>query len=169
MKAVERFRIPAGVPGRMCPAAVRAWEELSHAVYRASTLLRSPPTRPCNVCPSGVAQQPLAAAVVVIPLKIRPSACSRNEMRLAFSEASTGNPALSASNLPFPQSSRRSNVHGSHLRWQVQTRCAPVQTSSARTLRAPPAPSRSVRADSSVRMLQGLPINNAPATRKGRC
>ena len=71
--------------------------------------------------------------------------------------------------LPFPQSSRRSNVHGSHLRWQVQTRCAPVQTSSARTLRAPPAPSRSVRADSSVRMLQGLLINNAPATRKGRC
>ena len=60
-------------------------------------------------------------------------------------------------------------MHGSHLRWQVQTRCAPVQTSSARTLRAPPAPSRSVRADSSVRMLQGLPINNAPATRKGRC
>jgi hypothetical protein len=98
LKAVERFRIPAGVPGRMCPAAVRAWEELSHAVYRASTLLRSPPTRPCNVCPSGVAQQPLAAAVVVIPLKIRPSACSRNEMRLAFSEASTGNPARSASN-----------------------------------------------------------------------
>ena len=92
MKAVERFRIPAGVPGRMCPAAVRAWKELSHAVYRASTLLRSPPTRPCNVCPSGVAQQPLAAAVVVIPLQIRPSACSRNEMRLAFSEASTGCP-----------------------------------------------------------------------------
>ena len=57
-------------------------------------------------------------------------------------------------------------MHGSHLRWQVQTRCAPVQTSSVRTLRAPPAPSR---ADSSVRMLQGLPINNAPATRKGRC
>ena len=71
--------------------------------------------------------------------------------------------------LPFPQSSRRSNVHGSHLRWQVQPRCAPVQTSSARTLRAPPATSRSVRADSSVRMLQGLLINNAPATRKGRC
>ena len=65
MKAVERFRIPAGVPGRMCPAAVRAWEELSHAVYRASTLLRSPPTRPCNVCPSGVAQQPLAGVVVL--------------------------------------------------------------------------------------------------------
>ena len=98
MKAVERFRIPAGVPGRMCPAAVRAWEELSHAVYRASTLLRSPHTRPCNVCPSGVAQQPLAGAVVIIPLQIGPSACSRNEMRLAFSEASTGNPARSASN-----------------------------------------------------------------------
>ena len=98
MKAVERFRIPTGVPGRMCPAAVRAWEELSHAVCRASTLLRSPPTRPCNVCPSGVAQQPLAGAVVIISLQIGPSACSRNEMRLAFSEASTCNPALSASN-----------------------------------------------------------------------
>ena len=169
MKAVERFRIPAGVPGRMCPAAVRTWEELSHAVYRASTLLRSPPTRPCNVCPSGVAQQPLAGAVVIIPLQIGPRACSRNEMRLVFRKHLPAILPFPQATLPFPQSSRRSNVHGSHLRWQVQTRCAPVQTSSARTLRAPPAPSRSVRADSSVRMLQGLPINNAPATRKGRC
>ncbi len=98
MKVAERFLIPAGVPSRMCPAAVGAWEELPHAVCRASRLLRSPPTRPCSVCPSqaGVAQQPLAGAVVIIPLQIGPSACSRNEMRPAFSKASTGNPALSA-------------------------------------------------------------------------
>ena len=67
MKAVERFRIAAGVPGRMCPAAVRSWQEPSHTVCRASTPFRSrsPPTRPYSVCPSGVAQQPLAGVVVL--------------------------------------------------------------------------------------------------------
>ena len=86
MKVVERFLIPAGVPSRMCPAAVGAWEELPHAVCRASRLLRSPPTRPCSVCPSqaGVAQQPLAGAVVIIPLQIGPSGMfsQRNAARI---------------------------------------------------------------------------------------
>ena len=146
----------------MCPAAVRAWEELSHAVYRASTLLRSPPTRPCNVCPSGVAQQPLAAAVVVIPLQIGPSACSRNEMRLAFSARFTGT-------VPFPQSSERSNVRESHSRWQVQPRSAPVHTQRSRA----PSPSpfqlltscRQTRVRECPHMLQ---MNCAQATHEER-
>ena len=153
----------------MCPAAVRAWDELSHAACRASTLLRSPPTRPCSVCPSGVAQQPLAGVVSLLHCRLGTAHVLATKCGSHFWKHLPAILPFPQATLPFPQSSRRSNVHGSHLRWQVQTRCAPVQTSSARTLRAPPAPSRSVRADSSVRMLQGLLINNAPATRKGRC
>ena len=52
------------VPFRCWSVGLGAQEEPSHSACIASTLLRSPPNRPCGVCPSGVTQQPPKGAVV---------------------------------------------------------------------------------------------------------
>ena len=99
MKAVERFRIAAGVPGCMCPAAVRSWQEPSHTVCRASTPFRG--RRPlAPIASARLASHSSLSQVLLyfIPLQMGPSGCSRAEMRLALSRTFTGNPVLPASN-----------------------------------------------------------------------